>query len=122
VVDSVDIKMADSAGTTTVFEMYVPVNYTFGPAVGVTLRRNQNLPLEYGLTAMSNGTIRFAMPVAGNAAIKLYTCNGRCAATILNRSMASGYHQVQWEAAQGIYIVRMDVNGHALTSRMVFTK
>jgi hypothetical protein len=121
-VDSVRVQMWDSTTTTLLQTAYLAVNYSFGSTVGVALQRNQNLPLEYGLTAMSNGTIRFAMPAAGNAAIKVYTCNGRCAATILNGPMTSGYHQVQWDAAKGMYIVRMEVNGHALTSRMAVAK
>jgi uncharacterized protein (DUF427 family) len=120
-VDSVDLRMADSAGTTTLFEIYLPVNYTFTPPTGI-VQRTQIQPKVYGLTALSNGTIRFAMPVAGKAVIKLYTGNGRCAATLLNRTMTSGYHQMQWEAAKGIYIVRMDVNGRSLTTRMTVAK
>jgi uncharacterized protein (DUF427 family) len=120
-VDSVYLQMADSAGTTTLFGLYIPVDYTFAPATGI-VNRAQRQPKDYGLTALSNGTIRFAMPVAGKAVIKLYTGNGRCAATLCNRAMTSGYHEMQWEAATGIYVVRMDVNGRSLSTRMTVAK
>lgn len=121
-VDSIRIQMWNAAQTALLFETYVPVRYTFGPTTGGVSQNVQMPPKEYRVTMSLNGTIRFSMPAAGPAKVRVYDCDGRYLTTLLNGAMPSGIHQVQWTAGNGVYLARIDLNGRSLNSRMIIVR
>jgi hypothetical protein len=73
-------------------------------------------------------TIKFAMPEAGRAALRIYALTGQLVQTLVDGEMSAGWHSITWNGrdqagvavASGMYFYRIEVqeqNGEA-----VFTK
>ncbi|MDZ7291332.1 MAG: Ig-like domain-containing protein [candidate division KSB1 bacterium] len=66
-----------------------------------------------------NTMISFALPEAGRVAVNIYAENGQLVRTLVDREMAAGWHQWQWNGrnesgqtmAAGVYLYRIVVQG-----------
>ena len=97
------------------FRIYASTDASFEPEiVPLSYRLGQNYPNPFN----PNTTIRFGIPeeAAGKTiALKIYDVLGREVATLINRSLKAGYHQVEWNGrnsqgqtvASGIYFYRL---------------
>jgi hypothetical protein len=76
-----------------------------------------------GLTlAQENKTIRLDYTLAqqGKIRVKVFNARGILAGTIYNGQASAGTHRFSWTApSQGVYVMSVEVNGIAVTSRMV---
>ncbi len=67
-------------------------------------------------------TIRFRLPQAGPVRVVAYDLAGRAVARLLDGERAAGEHTVRWEAGNvpsGVYYVRLESGGRAVTKRCV---
>ena len=72
----------------------------------------------------STTTLNFVLPFDSNVSIKVYTLQGKEAATIVNRRLNTGYHSLVWNASNqssGLYIVKM-VPGNFNTQNLIIIK
>ncbi len=68
-------------------------------------------------------TIVFGLPEAADVTLEIYNSIGRKVATLVNKRMEAGYHDLIWDAsavASGVYFYRMKARGN--DSRSTFTK
>ncbi|MCD4848907.1 MAG: T9SS type A sorting domain-containing protein [Candidatus Aegiribacteria sp.] len=66
-----------------------------------------------------SASIGFSLPGAGNVELAVYDVSGRMVETILDGSLESGSHSIQWtpgsQIASGVYFIRLTTNDGTLT-------
>jgi len=70
-------------------------------------------------------TIKFALPVAGNVNIKIYNSLGQLVATLVDKEMQSGYHEVNFDASRlssGVYLYQLQAGGYIFVKKMLLIK
>ena len=70
-------------------------------------------------------TISFSTPTNGHVTIHVFDINGRLVSTLLDESINSGYHSVNWDAndmSAGVYIYTLQAEGISLSSKMILMK
>jgi hypothetical protein len=70
-------------------------------------------------------TIRFSVPSAQNVKLNVYNSNGQLVRNLINNKMDTGYHSVNFNAADlisGIYFCTLEVNGNKHTQKMLLIK
>jgi photosystem II stability/assembly factor-like uncharacterized protein len=70
-------------------------------------------------------TIKFNLPAAGEAILKIYNLLGEEVTTLLSASLHSGSHTYQWDASQyagGVYFYRLEAGEYVETRKMVLLK
>jgi hypothetical protein len=106
-------------------------NWVIGAESLVEQYAESQLPEEFRLNdAFPNPfnpstTISFALPKASAVDIQVYDVTGRKVATLVNASMAAGYHQIVWDAsrlASGVYIVDMRAGSFRATGKVALVK
>ncbi len=88
------------------------------PAIVSTFKLEQNYPNP----ANPETTISFSLPATGLATLKIYDALGREVATLANRVMAAGEHQIRWRSnglASGVYFYRLQAGKFAATQKML---
>ena len=87
---------------------------------------SQNYPNPFNPTT----SIRFNVPVAGNAKIDIYNVKGQHIKTLVDDNFTAGSHTTVWNGedsnnratASGVYFYRLQTNGLTETKRMVLMK
>jgi uncharacterized protein YfaS (alpha-2-macroglobulin family) len=115
---------------TVVSPLGVPVVFTgVGSATGVpdpgpavTLRLGRNFPNPFrGETRLS-----FALPARGPVRLEVLDPAGRRVATVLDEEMAEGEYRIPWTAggdlASGVYFLRLEAAGRALTRKIMILR
>jgi hypothetical protein len=106
-------------------------NWVIGAESLVEQYTESQLPEEFRLNdAYPNPfnpstTISFALPKASAVDIQVYDIAGRKVATLVNASLAAGYHQIVWDAsrlASGVYIVDMRAGSFRATGKVALVK
>jgi len=70
-------------------------------------------------------TIRFSLPHAGVAKLKVYNVLGQEVSTLFDGRLQSGEHQVQWTAdkvSSGTYLIRLSFKNYSETKKVVLLK
>lgn len=75
-------------------------------------------------------TISYSVPEAGMTSVKVFNLKGQTVSTLLNSEMTSGNHSVVWNGtdlngktvSSGLYFVRVENNGKAVTRKMLLSK
>jgi 5'-nucleotidase len=75
-------------------------------------------------------TIRFSMPVAGQATLRVFDTRGRLVKTLVDENLAAGRHAVVWDgkddggrsAASGVYFYRLRSDDRIATKSMLLVK
>jgi hypothetical protein len=105
--------------------------YDTSPVTGI----RPPTPVDLGLAAHPNPfnprtTITYAVPSSGVAHLRLYDVEGRHVRTFVDGWTVAGEHLTTWDGrdshgqvvASGVYFLRLDSAGHALTKRLVLLK
>ena len=85
------------------------------------LALEQNYPNPFNPST----TIRFGLPEAGPARIDVYDLLGRRVATLLNRTLPAGWHDVRWDAsrhASGVYIYTIESNELRISKSLLLVR
>ncbi|APF17786.1 hypothetical protein Calab_2248 [Caldithrix abyssi DSM 13497] len=70
-------------------------------------------------------TIRFELPNPALVEVKIYDVQGRLVERLLKQQLASGVHQLRWQAASlpsGVYFCRVKTEGQSLVQKLVLIK
>jgi hypothetical protein len=75
-------------------------------------------------------TISYSVPTSGPTTVKVYNLKGQEITTLVNNEMTSGNYSVVWNGtdskgnsvSSGIYFVRVQNSGKAVTSKMLLSK
>jgi hypothetical protein len=86
----------------------------------------QNYPNPFNPTTQ----IAFSLPTAGHAELAVFDLLGRRVATLVDGSLTSGVHQVEWSgsngdgesAAAGVYFYRLTAGAQTETRKMLLLK
>jgi hypothetical protein len=81
----------------------------------------QNFPNPFN----SQTTFSFALAATDHVSLKVFDLLGREVATVVNRTMDAGVHNVNWTAeglATGVYIYTLTSNGYSDTKKLLFLK
>jgi hypothetical protein len=95
------------------------------PAAGFLPRDFRVLP-NYPNPFNPETVIPFEMPRGGRVHIAVYDAVGRERAVLMDGILTAGYHDVHWNAeperASGIYLVRLESGGLAVTRKVVLMR
>jgi hypothetical protein len=90
-------------------------------AAPAEFRLGQNYPNPFNPST----TIRFSLPSAGHATLKIYDLIGREIETIVNDLMDSGEHSVTWAPtglSTGVYFYKLKINDHIGTMKLILLR
>lgn len=89
--------------------------------VPASFRLSQNYPNPFNPST----TLQFELPEKANVQLTIYNYLGEKIATLLNQVMDSGYHSIQWNAAQypsGVYFYEMRTEKFSAVKKLVLMK
>ncbi len=92
-----------------------------GPEIPSSVELMQNFPNPFNPTT----SIRFALPSAQHAAIRIFDLLGREIATVAEGSFSAGVHNVSWNGSglsSGTYFYVLETENHREFKRMVLLK
>jgi len=90
-------------------------------SVPASIELGQNYPNPFNPST----TIRYALPEAGYASVKIYSVLGREVATLAARHHAAGTYSVTWDASQmsaGVYFYELRSGAYTQTKKLVLVK
>lgn len=108
----------------------IPVTVISTPGTGID-DGPMNIPREFSLdqnypNPFNSATeIRFGLPKRSHARIRVFDILGRNVATLIDRDLPAGYHNVTWdssEEASGVYFYRITAGDFAQTCKMTILK
>lgn len=89
------------------------------------------VPLAFNLEPLypnpfnATATLRYTLPTAGNATLKVYNVAGQLTATLAAGMHSAGEHSVQWDASSlstGVYFVRLEGADGMVTRKAMLLK
>jgi hypothetical protein len=92
-------------------DMGIPTEFTL----------DQNFPNPFN----PNTIIRFALPVAGGVSLNIYNSLGEKVASLINKEMAAGYHEVSFNASElpsGLYLYELRSGNFSSVRKMLLMK
>ena len=111
-------------------ETRVPVTLTVDP-VGIKDDPEIHLPIEFKITGVypnpfnSTTRITFELPFATRVSLQVFNLSGREVATLIDSHHRPGIHSVHLTVdnlPSGLYIVRMEASGRAISRKVVLFK
>ncbi|HMV27275.1 MAG TPA: FlgD immunoglobulin-like domain containing protein, partial [bacterium] len=75
-------------------------------------------------------TIRFGLSENGTVRLTVYNLLGQKVKTLVQQHVAAGYHTIVWNGrnesghavSSGVYLYRLEIQGHVVTKKMMFLK
>jgi hypothetical protein len=81
----------------------------------------QNYPNPFNPTSK----IKFGLPESGKILLEIYNTLGERVATLIDREMSAGYHEVEWNASgftSGIYLYKITTQDYAAVKKMMLLR
>ena len=106
------------------------LNWTLVPTTGIT-DSNNNLPGKFQLAQNypnpfnPSTTIKFSINKADKVKLVIYNISGQKIATLVDKKMNAGSHEVQWNAAHiasGVYFYKLYCGTNTITKKMVLLR
>jgi len=99
----------------------------FGPSEVVVPGAVSELSLSdpYPNPADEALTIHYELTHNGSVELNIYDLSGRLVETLVSGEQTAGRHSVSWDsstAATGVYLLRLETNGEAITRRAVISR
>ncbi|MBD3376800.1 T9SS type A sorting domain-containing protein [candidate division KSB1 bacterium] len=96
----------------------------------VDLPTNYDLAQNYPNPFNPTTTITFSLPEPGEVKLSIYDITGRLVKELVDDYKGAGIHNILWDArdnsgykvASGVYLYRLETNGHAFSRRMMLLK
>ncbi len=111
------LKQIDFNGNFEYFNLDNEVNI----GVPVQYELSQNYPNPFNPST----TINFDIPRDGNVSLKVFDISGKEVGTIVNKTMAAGYHSVRYDGSSlssGIYFYTLEADNFTATKKLVLLK
>jgi len=105
--------------------------YLLSPAIATGLQEGETIPSVFQLDGNRPNPfnpktmILFSLAEAGRVQLRVYDPSGRLAATLVDRELSAGSHEVVLQAdrlASGVYFYRLDSGGRTAVRRMVLLR
>ncbi|HEX2866784.1 MAG TPA: SdrD B-like domain-containing protein [Ignavibacteriales bacterium] len=112
-------------GTTSIGKPVALVLSTTGVTRGSEIPTEFTLQQNYPNPFNPSTTIEFAVPSAGQYALRVFNMLGQEVATLLDRELPIGYHMVTFDASRmpsGMYIYRLSGSNVIMTKKMMLSK
>ena len=120
---TLDDGVATTTGPVWTFTTQVVTGVDDQPAPGFSMRMVSGNPNGTG------ASVAFDLPRAERVRIKLYDVSGRLVSTLADGPFTSGHHLTHWtgrtdegQAPSGMYFLRFESPGHAITRRFVLIR
>jgi len=99
----------------------------FGPTEIVVPGAVSELTLSdpYPNPASSALTVSYELAVDGAVSLSVYDLSGRLVETLVSEAQTAGRHSVSWDSsdsATGVYLLRLEADGEAITKRAVISR
>ena len=99
----------------------------FGPSEIVVPGAISELTLSdpYPNPASSTLTVNYELAVEGAVSLNIYDLSGRLVETLVSGEQTAGRHSVNWDSsasATGVYLLRLETAGEAITKRAVISR
>jgi len=99
----------------------------FGPSEIVVPEAISKLTLSdpYPNPASSALTISYELATDGAVSLSVYDLSGRLVETLISGEQTAGRHSVNWDSstsATGVYLIRLEADGEAITKRAVISR
>jgi hypothetical protein len=99
----------------------------FGPSEVIIPGMVSELALSdpYPNPASDSLTISYDLAASGAVELSIYDLSGRLVETLVSGEQTAGRHSVNWDssvAATGVYLLRLEANGEAITKRAVISR
>jgi hypothetical protein len=99
----------------------------FGPSEVIVPGAVSELALSdpYPNPASDSLTVSYELTQNGTVELNIYDLSGRLVETLVSSEQTSGRHSVNWNssvAATGVYLLRLETNGEAITKRAVISR
>jgi hypothetical protein len=120
----------NATNSSDIYAQRVGASGTLGGATGVD-ENNHSQPTIFALEQNypnpfnPNTAIKYQIPKAGLATLKVYDILGKQVATLINENKNAGYYEVSFDASQmasGIYIYQLKVNDFVSNKKMILLK
>ena len=120
-----------SGGWMQIVEFNVQSDSKTGAEPAIAMNRASSIPTVYGLAQNypnpfnPETTIEFALPEEARVELRIFDMKGHQVATLLQQTLPSGYHRVNWNAAglpTGIYFYQILANDYRETRKMILVK
>ena len=95
--------------------------YNTPPNIPSTFSLRQNYPNPFNASTTIPFTLDRALPVK----VVVYNQLGQCVATLIDKQMSPGQHQLRWDAgmySSGIYLIALEVKGYKDVKKMILVK
>ena len=82
---------------------------------------SQNYPNPFNPST----TIKFSLPSSGYISLKIYNTLGEEVAVLLDKELATGIYEVEWNASglpSGVYLYHLRTEGYIETKKMILIK
>jgi len=99
----------------------------FGPSEVVVPNTVSELTLSdpYPNPASSALTVSYELAIDGKVSLSVYDLSGRLVETLVSGEQTAGRHSVSWDSstsATGVYLLRLETAGEAITKRTVISR
>jgi len=99
----------------------------FGPSEVIVPGAISELTLSdpYPNPASSALTVSYELAVEGAVSMSVYDLSGRLVETLISGEQTAGQHSVNWDSstsATGVYLIRLEAAGEAITKRAVISR
>jgi len=112
---------------------YIPGLITKLVSAKVTSVQQEEISIPDEITLLQNypnpfnpsTTIKFSLPSSGNATLKIYNTLGEEVAVLLDKELATGNYEVEWNASglpSGVYFYHLQAEGFVETKKMILMK
>jgi len=124
------LEFSDATGQYYYLPDYIPGGIIVSGSTGVEDIAS-GLPSEFSLSQNypnpfnPSTVIEFALPKAGHVELTIFNVLGQTVTTLLDRQMAAGNHQIEFDASNmpsGIYFYRLNHSEGSTTKKMILVK
>ncbi|MBD3244161.1 MAG: hypothetical protein GF331_26455 [Chitinivibrionales bacterium] len=115
-VDSVHLYVLSKDTSDVLYLASYPMSFVFGLETAAAPLMVRTLPADYALGFNKAGAALVALPKdEGLVTVTAFDASGRCVAMLHKGALRAGYHCFRWDAAPGLYVVRMVAAGKILS-------
>ncbi|MBU1355776.1 MAG: T9SS type A sorting domain-containing protein [Candidatus Edwardsbacteria bacterium] len=91
---------------------------------------NDKFTVENLQLKVAGNTIKYQIPTAGRVSLKVFNLLGQEVRSLVNEFKSSGVYSLQWNGcdaskrrvSSGVYIIRLESEGHSATAKMVVVR
>jgi len=111
----------NSSGSAYIYNGFVVSVEDQDTGIPLSFSLSQNYPNPFNPST----TIKFSLPSSGFATLKIYNTLGEEVVVLLDKELATGVYEVEWNASNvpsGVYFYQLQTEGYVETKKMILLK